>query len=676
MRGAACSSRIMPWRQQPGSVRSVRSCSKSASTYIQHLILCLLFLITSIACMYHATSFKFRSNPASYLSCAAPVWLIGRSESEHSLKLFLRQFSQELLDVCLLFEIKYELEDPIARHIHLTSWGTSHEYYSFILENAMTVILLNDDVYFYTSKYGVGKGDVSQNLVGNSSSLLLSELISAEIRIAPKSRYLTNAASILHRKRIYTRGIPILSMFNNEPDPPVPFESLPSINSTVSFPIIHHLPTSNYDCHPFFSRFQENEEREESLGGVHGHETSEINKAKALAFLAPALAPLPRSPVQYNRNAFWALASQLLKCNTADRIYDDIIGGLIVQRVLWESDSSLLVVHPSLDVINSIETSEIIQATEELLQNTVLYLRNLTVPKQIHTLPKVFEYICNYLATNNILSRDSVQEAVSSLKKFPVLEIARTRIHVPTLVNEYPSTAVCLTGQMRSAPFTHFNIISTLRSAIPLFDVFVVTPMDDRSSSAFLFNATTIRFSTKPKIHKNWLKVVVREARAKKLLHGTLSTDDQVQNYLLQLWDMRTCLSLINHRERQIGRKYDYIARVRPDIVFMKRLNASWWENAVASGKRHSFYGMNDRFFIGPRRYMTRLLSCHDLFPWLLQTSKIHRNGSLRIMTREINSERFLARCAMLKQVEVKLEHGINVRRVAWSYGTARWREF
>lgn len=669
----------MVFRKQSNILCNAVLRRNSLPTQLIYLILCLILsAIISKASIILSVFVQFRSKLTSYPFCTAPVWLIVQSESEHSLKLFLRQFSKELLGICLLLETKYVLKEPTPSYVEHISWGSLPEYYERILQNAKTVVVLGDDVYFYLSEYGVGKGEVSQNLIHNTSSLPFEQLLQTiDIRIAPSSKYLTNAAAILHRKRIFTRGIPFFKTLYDEPESPVVFESLPLMNSTVKFPIVHHIPTSFHDCHPSLARFQRNERRERSVSEVYGTRMPESNTPIALAFRSPALAPLPRAPVQYSRSAFWALASQLLQCNTADRVYDDIISGLVLQRVLWESDDSLLVVHPTLDIINSKAAGEILPATDNLLQDTIFYLRILSVPTRIRTLPKVFEYVCNYLVKKNILNLDAVQRSIIALRNVPVLDIARTHTYIPSQQNQEPLTAVCITGQMRSAPFTYFNILSTLHDAISSFDVFVVAPMDDRASSAVLFNATTVQFSSKPHIHDIWVRDIAREARSKKLLHETLYTDAQVRNYLLQLWDMRTCLSIIERHERHVGTRYDYIARVRPDILFMNNLNASWWRNVVVSGSRHSFYGMNDRFFIGPRKYMGRILSCHDLFSWLLKTSQIHgKKLHQRVLTRRINSERFLARCALFKKVEVKLEPRIDVRRVAWSKGIARWREF
>lgn len=144
------------------------------------------------------------------------------------------------------------------------------------------------------------------------------------------------------------------------------------------------------------------------------------------------------------------------------------------------------------------------------------------------------------------------------------------------------------------------------------------------------------------------------------ILHPDLTRADAMGRYVAQSADVATCLSVVRVREKVRGRRFEWLIRVRPDVVAIgwARLLS---RKGISHGLRGVFGGMNDRFYGGSRNSMARIMSCHDVFRWVVKTG---RGG------RQINAERFLKLCAVRKRVKVFGIDGVDVRRVGFKNGS------
>lgn len=403
----------------------------------------------------------------------------------------------------------------------------------------------------------------------------------------------------------------------------------------------------------------------------------------AIALEGEELAPLPAAPVLYTRSAIWALAP--LWCG-GEGIYDDVVRGYVVQRVLQVTGRGVLFVRGGLEVWDIDEGGDVdmrVVAEENVRVGKVVeILKTMDAPSEMEV-ERLFLYFAKGLAREGMVSWCGVQAAARFLS---VVERMGVVDKVEAVVNEgeletdkrLAMTGICVTGQMRSAPFTAASIRRALRTGVGHYEIFIVTERDDRVGSVSLFQPYAVRYSKMQPTHRIWIE----RLRNSTVLHETMSTERQLRNYLMQLADMRDCLKLVQEREIERGKKFDYLMRMRPDTVLIGGADMSWWagERTIVHGTKQAYYGMNDRFFAGERSLMGRLLSCHDLF-WLLvgKGTVCHRkagDATHMLWKKMINSERFLARCAAFKRIPLKPMKVIDARRVAYSSGVARWREF
>lgn len=613
-------------------------------------------------------------------SCTQPIRLVGKSTTPTSLAQFLRQFplSEPPKDVCFIFVPKvprasYSVFHSVPRlFIHP---GPLYSATLFATNNASRVIAANDDTLFFTTHYGTGKDDFVD--AARSFATLLPTTTNLETRYAPIARdklHVIDAAALLHDRSPAAAAAPLSAIFG-QPLPPFHALQPASSKAVASAPYAILLGTQAPPSHNL-------------LPPPRGVEISLPNSThpnvRAVLFTANDAIPAVSAPVVVSDVAFFALFP------APARRGGRAIAGLVARTILRWAGHSIAVVSPALDVLtasdeadeddvivvdSSYERTPLGLATE--LDHIVGVLAAVT-PQPLQDgmldVTKCTKILLNSLASAGHILRTDVRLALRFMKtlrpkKLPMAKPEQTR---------FPDTAVCVTGQLRSAPFTAKSMLEDLHTATGgAFDVFLVAERDDRSIAAKLFRPVSMKYSVGREYHGKWIERVQRA----EVIHETMSTNRQLRNYLWQLADMRDCLTLVQREETSRGVKYDFLARARPDTLLMQDMTRKLWgREFVAHGKRHAYYAMNDRFFVGGREKMGRLMACHDVFVWLIETGRvIHRRSgnAVHIMfKKEINSERFLARCAALKQVPLLGVAEIDARRVAYSNGVPRWREF
>ena len=524
------------------------------------------------------------------------------------------------------------------------------------------MLLADDDTFFDLARYGTGKSDVNRTA---ASGRLLPR--AREVRLARAG--LVNAAAQLAGRRVLDRTLP-LSFLAATAGAELSYALLDDAAGLYPEPLVTAFLPLTPDVRPRHRALQPRPPLDAVLAA------NASAPARGALYHAPGSLGRLAKPARYHRLAAWVLP------------WDDTVSGYVAQRALWEAGRGLLAV-PGMDVWRRAEDAAHAHADADVdgLEEVVEFVENVRIPQGLRFVDEVFLFLVDGLRKRGLVDRSvvtSVRRFHSALRRRGVARLVR-RPYLMAL-RENVETAVCVTGQMRSAAFTARNIMETLTEGIAGgFDVFVVTERDDRSAAARLFNATSVWYSTVPSMHDDWIRL----ARNSAIVHETMSSEREIRNYLRQLWDMRECERSVRQHEAVRGRKYRWMVRTRPDTVFTKALNSRHWTGRlgggrrglrmVVYGKRHSFYAMNDRFFAGDRSLMGRLMSCHDLFGFLVKTGRVYTrkaSGTHMMFKKMMNSERFLGRCGVWKRVALKGIEDIEVKRVALSDGVAKWREF
>lgn len=638
--------------------------------------LSIILLLLSLIHLIH----NFNRNPSAPLPfphrCQAPLYLVAQTTSSQSLSYFLSQFPNSLpRNACFLISAPFSYP-----HHHSSLTLTPPTPFSTLILAALSanpsyILVLTDQTHFDIVRYGTGKDDISTN--HTSSFLQILPNISAAHFFRGD-----DPSSVLFQRPVFPRGSPWQTFVRSGGIPSANLFTLPLTRvSSPQYPITHYVQQiANAD--PLF----------QGIAAADAHPlsdvlppdaTNELGSVAAVALEGGGMAPLPAAPVLYMRSTFWALAP--LWCGESG-VYDDVVRGYVVQKVLQVTGRGVLFVRGGVEVWPGVEGGDVDwrRVAEENLRvgKLVERLKTMEVPLGVGA-EKLFLYFAKGLAREGLLSRCGVRAAarfLSALERAGVVDKSQVVAEKGggQFVENLARTGVCVTGQMRSAPFTAASFRRALTTGIGNYEVFIVTERDDRVGSVSLFQPQAMAHSRMHPAHRVWVTRLLNST----VVHETLSTKRQLENYLMQLADMRDCLELVQKREVEIGRKFEYLVRMRPDTVLMGGVDKSWWMGvrAVVYGTRQAYYAMNDRFFAGDRALMGRLLSCHDLF-WLLvgKGTVYHRkagDATHMLWKKMINSERFLARCAAFKRVPLKPMGVVDARRVAYSSGVARWREF
>ena len=605
---------------------------------------------------------------------------MGHSESPTTLVQFLQQFSQSLppADVCIRFLSKPHpayINARLPPNVGVVFPPSEIEdlYIDALKHGAKRIVCADDDTFFPTMKYGTGKSDVTDT-AGTFEQLLP---FPNDTRVAPAG--IVNAAAIFSNHSVLSRAVPEQHLRRTGGEGEAYYPTLKHADAKRRAAVTGLL-THTPDTHAHLWAFQvfgDKRNIRQADEEVHVQLLGLMHHRGSLAALA--------KPAIYERDAAWLLPVP----------HDDVIAGMIAQRALWESDhDAVLVVSGGVDVWKSAlrreKELESRSNLERVLQ-MVMTVRNSGGGKWGYV-DELYADIAAVLASEGLIRRGVPARVRRFHKRLQQLKIGRMRVSNKNNLDKNDAnsapmgetiteTAVCMSGQMRSAAFTHRNIVRTLNRGIGVgkYDMMIVTARDDRSAAARLFNAKRVGYSSEPPYLDAWVRLGLRSA----VVHETMSTQRQLSNYIRQLWDMRTCLDLVREEEGRRGQKYKYVIRLRPDVVFYRALNAKLWIGrgaVVVYGARQAYYAMNDRFFAGDRESMGRLMSCHDAFEWIVGGARVYKrsagDATHMLFKKDINSERFLARCAAWKKVATRGEMGIEVRRVAWSDGQARWREF
>lgn len=558
---------------------------------------------------------------------------------------------------------------------------------------AQRILSATDETAFYTVAYGTGKGDVVVSETPSFDKLLPVNISNLQVR-ALSGRGFVNAESVIRNAPAFPRGAPLQHLVESGGATDTTFTKLRQVVLEESqAPVIHFLPNVGWDVHPLFERVSgaqrhaiddvrqpiDGADALLSTAKLHQAELEDGDK-RALALVDGAFTSLPKHPTLVDQKAFWALAP--LSCGE-DEADMDVVRGYVIQKTLKATGRTVIFVEPSLDSWKATNvTDDAGNAIDHGTVESVLeVLDRLKVPAGIAT-EDAFLWLARMLAERGLVSWCGVRAAdefVTELRAADLPDGKRTEIaDVKHERSSLASTGVCVTGQMRSAPYTAANLMNRLRTGVGRFETLIVTERDDRGGSARLFDPVKVGWSRLPGRHDEWIEHLLNST----VLHETMSTRTHLHNYLRQLADMRDCLTLVQEREQERGQLFDHLVRVRPDTMLMNPIDSEWWEGkgVVVHSKRQSFYAMNDRFFAGDRELMGRLLSCHDAFWWLVGNGRVyHRkagDATHMLWKKMINSERFLARCASIKRVPLKAIGEIDARRVAYSRGVATWREF
>lgn len=400
-------------------------------------------------------------------------------------------------------------------------------------------------------------------------------------------------------------------------------------------------------------------------------------------------AALPNIPTLYHRNVSWALAP--VEC-ASNPEYAQVVREYVLQKVLQLTGRGVLFVRAGVEVWDKQIDEQLESWPNEQVEKVVEELRSIHVPDaMLKEGGNLFVWLLRRLARKKLLDSCIVHNANSFVGRLKKLGVVDQTTGIPkngkkkkkknkgvAKEKSMADTAVCVTGQMRSAPFTSWSLRRDLHRGVGECEYFVVTELDDRVASSELFNPVMMEYSRKHAEHGIWVKQLQNST----ITHETMSTERHLRNYLMQLADMKYCWEMVQRREVERGRRFKTVVRARPDTVLKYGVDKSWWRgyNVVVYGRRQSFYAMNDRFFVGPRDFMGRLLTCHDLF-WLLvgKGTIYHRRAGMSthmLWKKNLNSERYFARCAAFKRVPLMAVGKIDARRVAYTDGVARWREF
>lgn len=632
------------------------------------------------------------------LPCSAPVWLIGRSISPATLSHFASHFppSGPPPDLCIVFSSPFP---PPAPFIHTLPLPLPALHLLAARAGAERILSAEDDAAFYTVAYGTGKGDVIASSATSFADLLPTNASLLHVRELTRAGF-QNAESILRGVPAFPRGAPLQDLVQTAGSADTTFAKLRPVKlGKHPPPVIHFLPNVYWGTHPFFTgvsastRHQVSSvlQPEDGADAVSHTATSSSGQGedagrRALTLANGAFASLPESPTLVERGTFWALAP--LSCDGKDGDEDeDVVKGYVVQKTLHATGRSVMFVEPAMDVWRRGEGEVDLRTAvkrDERVEKVLGTLWAVNVPEEMQA-EDAFLWLGRNLAVKGLISWCGVRAAdefIAGLRVAGLSDGSRT-VRVAKKVagaerSGLARTGVCVTGQMRSAPYTAANLLRRLRAGVGQFETMVVTERDDRVGSARLFAPVKVGWSRVPSGHAQWIEQLLNST----VVHETMSTRTHLHNYLRQLADMRDCLALVQERERERGRKFEFLVRVRPDTLLMNEVDSEWWEGkgVVVHSKRQSFYAMNDRFFAGDRRLMGRLLGCHDVFWWLVAKGRVYDrkagDGTHMLWKKMVNSERFLARCASVKHVPLKAIGEIDARRVAYSAGIARWREF
>lgn len=693
-------------------------------------------LILTLSVLFAILVFSGRSHPPQP-SCKAAVWLTGVTRAPENLERFLFQFPGFIPphDMCVCFAVLGGMAD-YAQFAHverliLVRGNAAKEmtarnavYRVAIASGAEVLFDADENVFLYGKRYGTGKGDVSEGwarvaevvpyLVGGLDVRSLGGRIvmpgfddaiangddkngRRELRgFAPRA-----VGTILGAHGMQ-RGMLIESVMDERLDDfsDIHFDELNVTAIRDGAGIVGHcLAHVNEDDELVLPVGGINMSRDNVLlpGDATAHEKFVLKKAVHVPM--GVFVPVNARTTFYSRAAAWGL----FKFESFLPLYGDVLSAYVAQRVMWESETSLLIIEHSMDYVappvwphlgTAVAQNELLSEAVRLLSDPGLCKISSSTIEDCHIA------LAELLHANKLVPASDVSALVFFYRslhaagvRVPPLRQGRQNWQRHTtgdktttgshsaMKGPIAETAVCITGQMRSAPFTSRNIEHNILNVLGSPDTFVVTEKDDRTASATLFRPVLVRYSSLPSGIRDWIYRLTTSP-VRHMLHETMSSEIHLYNYIRQLYDQRICMGMIQKHERKHLTKYKWIVRMRPDVLFERQIPSlsHFSTEAISYPSAQSYYAINDRFFLGPRDLMERVLTCHDVFWFGLNTGKVFNRTAgpdvHALFKKQFNSERFLARCAAMKRVALQKVDRIDPLRVAYSHGKAQFREF
>lgn len=678
------------------------------------------------------------------LQCVADLWIVASARSPQHVERYLFQYPEQRPPdgICVLFavhsHIPYQhlererlhfvstLQLPyLRRHFHIARARTSLKNVAYVLAlhaGARTIYDTDDAAFFYLHQYGTGKGQSATVVQDVVLAVLPCVKHHCAARMVPSlgSPSVLDAAQLLCNGTRLQRGLP-LRLLQAQLNTELYYTHLQTKKGSIdSCALVHVLANVNTDTEYLFRGVKiappyladttlnlsitngrvavaEAIRDAERLKDLHAARLSAIRVGPemrtgaqltntAVTFPRGVLTPVNARTTFYKYAALWAL----FKFDTKVPLYADVLSAFVAQRVMWEAGLTTMAVEPGVDYVRAEDAPDVYQAVAQnhVLDhavNTTLHALNVGTKDTVYSTMRLVAsrlHEQDILPLHDIHALDAFHSDLRAMgyEPPPLLHELRHTSNKDGGLDEQPSTAVCMTGLMRSAPIAYQNIKRNILSAFDrAVDVFVVTARDERTASAMLFNPVRFAYSATTPQQNAWLDSILR-ANLSDVLHETMSTREHLKNYLRQIADQSQCLSLVHEHELRRKKKYKWLLRLRPDVIFAQKVSVQkmLYRGFVTYPVEHSFYAINDRFFGGERALMGRLLSCHGIFLHVLSSATVYnRTADVHsLFKRKVNSERFLARCAAMKFVPLRAQSGIAPGRVLYSQGHPALREF
>lgn len=175
--------------------------------------------------------------------------------------------------------------------------------------------------------------------------------------------------------------------------------------------------------------------------------------------------------------------------------------------------------------------------------------------------------------------------------------------------------AICISGQYRSFDNCYESIIKTFVTSNPNYRVKIF----------ICFSKETDKYITIPKeIYEHCGKIKIEEDSLRPDLtnqvnkfHSTdliLNRETGTFSSYYQLLQIKTSYELMLEYEKEQNMKFDYIARIRPDLSYESEFDWVINDDFITILDGSDWNGYNDKFAIGPRELMSKYMNRYDFW--------------------------------------------------------------
>ena len=168
--------------------------------------------------------------------------------------------------------------------------------------------------------------------------------------------------------------------------------------------------------------------------------------------------------------------------------------------------------------------------------------------------------------------------------------------------------AICLPGSLRSIEFCYKNFIENI--IFPNQDIFALTlfyylPEDANSQKIYVLKEI-MNLNPEIKINKDPELIIPNCNFKGRQVKVDNCSQQGIKGWLYQIQGMEESYNMVKDYEKNHKINFDYIARVRSDVMFLQPVKfINLINNDITIPYFHKWFGLNDRFAFGNSKSMS-----------------------------------------------------------------------